>query len=232
MRLHVDPIEMFSRMSGCSAEGGDGLLYLTYFQLSATLLCWTSTHVSLIRSEGEATNWIMSFLWMCMESKLLACNVIRLYYRQRFAEMNRYSKDYTGIPARYRTIIRIITKYHMLAANIYVVTPLTYVTISGAARAGDPLTFPFLDVLPGRNDRALVYACKYVIYSVPAYLAHTELCFLNTTFIHYTGIMKRDVEIISGMIRVALANGDERILRNAIVRHQELLKYLPRDGVL
>ncbi|KAL5241400.1 hypothetical protein ACI65C_008810 [Semiaphis heraclei] len=130
-----------------------------------------------------------------------------------------------GIPDSYESKINLITKYHMIASNMFVIFPATYTILYDSVRIGDPFTFPYLDVLPIQTDNLTIYAIKYLAYAISVYIAHIELCFINTTFIFYVGVLKQRLKTIAQTIREAFVENDEQKFKYAIIQHQKLLTY-------
>lgn len=111
---------------------------------------------------------------------------------------------------------------------IFVSVPGLYVIAFDSVHYGDPFTYPFIDVLPVGTENVTVIICKYAVYSLPVFIAHAELAFLNLTFIYSAGIINHHCKILAQQVRDAVVNADHQKLKIAIVHHQVLLKYVPR----
>lgn len=223
----LDAVDLFLRMSGCT--GDRKMVYLTYAECSLTVYCYLSTWVSIVHRwcapAGDGVS-IQLFAVLCMliESVILLCIGFRLYHRRQFRDMHLRSRGFP-VPGPYRSRIAAITAYHTVASNVFVAIPAIYVAVFDTVTAGDPFTYPFLDVLPVPAVNVPVYACKYAVYAVTVYIAHAELCFINTVFIHYVGVLECQVRVVARTVTEALAAGnDERTLKTAAERHQQLLK--------
>lgn len=226
--FRVNVIDVFLRMTGCTGPGR--MLRLTYFEYAYTLLLFVSTclsvtnwpHRSSITTDGFSMQ-LHGVLCLLIESFCLLCIPLRLYHRAHFREMGRYAKI-TGIPDEYRSLIKTITRFYVVSANLFVVGSTLYAVSFESVRIGDPFTYPFMDVLPGTATNISMYLCKYVVYSLVVYIGHIEMCFLTTTFIYSVGVVKRRIEMIAEQVEMALIYGDEQRLKNAIKHHQDVLK--------
>lgn len=215
-------MDAFIRWSGCTDP--PERMYVTYAELSVTVFYFATSAVQLaFADDDDVSTRLLSMLCMLIECVVLLFGWFRYHHRAGFARMYRYSVRY-GAPDRYRRVVRALAAYHAVAPNVFIAVPVAYAALSDSVRTGDTFTFPFIDVLPVRNANAAVYAAKYLAYSVSVYIAHFELCFINTTFIHFVGVLKLNVDTIAVTIREAVANRDERKLNAAIANHQEMLK--------
>lgn len=222
MQRAADFMDAFIRWSACTDP--PEMLRATYAALSVTVFYFATSAVRTVAFTGDDVSMrLLSLLCMLIECVVFLFGWFRYHHRAGFARMHRYSKRY-GTPADYRRVIGTLAVYHAVASNVFVAIPVTYVALSESVNAGDPFTFPFIDVLPVRNANLAVYAAKYLAYSVSVYIAHFELCFINTTFIHSVGVLKLNVEAIAATVREAVADQDERKLNAAIANHQEMLK--------
>ncbi|XP_060866396.1 odorant receptor 43b-like [Metopolophium dirhodum] len=219
----IDTINMFLQMTGCTDS--KLMLYLTYFEFLITFYYFIAAYVSIVHFEQmSVTIQLFSLLCMLIECVILLNIIFRLYHQNHIREMHKYSKR-LGIPDSYQSKINIITKYHLIASNIFVIFPVTYAILYDSVRVGDPFTFPYLDVLPMHTYNLVIYACKYLVYAISVYIAHVELCFINTTFIYYVGVLKHRLETIVQTIREAVVDNDEQKFKYAIIQHQKLLLY-------
>ncbi|XP_029347565.1 odorant receptor 43b-like [Acyrthosiphon pisum] len=218
----IDTINMFLQMTGCTDS--KAMLYLTYFEFLITFYYLIAAYASIVHFEQSVTIQLFALLCMLIECVILLNITFRLYHKNHIREMHQYSRR-LGIPDSYRSVINVITKYHLIASNIFVVFPVTYAIFCDSVRVGDPFTFPFLDVLPMHTDNLAIYACKYLVYAISVYIAHVELCFINTTFIYYVGVLKHRLETIVQTIGEAFADNDEQKFKYAIIQHQKLLSY-------
>lgn len=216
----INTINLFLQMTGCTDS--KGMLYLTYFEFFITFYYFIATYVSIMHFEQSVTIQLFAFLCMLIECVILLNITFRLYHQNHIREMHQYSRR-LGIPNSYQSKIKIITKYHLIASNIFVFFPATYAILYDSVRIGDPFTFPYLDVLPIHTDNVAIYGCKYLVYSISVYIAHIELCFINTTFIYYVGVLKHRLDTIVQTIREAVIDNDERKFKYAIIQHQKLL---------
>lgn len=217
----IDVVNIFSQMTGCTDD--KRLLYLTYVEFSITIFYFITTLVSLVLQKTNLAIQLFAFLCLLIESFILLSITFRLYHKNNFREMNEYSKM-LQIPEDYQSKIDVLTVYHMVASNMFVIVPFAYTVVYDSVHIGDPFTFPYLDVFPLGTSNIFVYALKYMIYAVSVYIAHIELCFTNILFIYYAGVVKRELKTVVKTMQEALANGDEKILKKAIVQHQEFLK--------
>lgn len=215
----IDAIDLFLQMSGSANK--KSLLYITYIEFVVIFYLFVSTYMQLFYSKLELTMKLFDFL-LILIFPLLTIS-FRLYHRRRFREMDRYAKTVT-IPDEYQSKITFIINYHLIGSNLFILFPALYALIVDSVHAGDYFTFPYADVVPLRTSNVVVYVCKYLFYTLPVYIVHLELCFMNTTFIHYTGVMKVHIKIIVSKVNQALATKDEQKLKNAIICHQDLLK--------
>ncbi|CAH1716471.1 unnamed protein product [Aphis gossypii] len=218
----IDAINVFLQMTGCTDS--KRMLYLTYFEFLITLYYFIASYVSIIYYEQSVSIQLFTLLCMLIESYILLNITFRIYHKNQFREMDQYSKQ-LGIPDDYQSKINIITMYHLIASNMFVIFPVTYTILYDSVRVGDPFTFPFLDVLPIKTRNLVIYACKYFVYAISVYIAHIELCFINTTFIYYVGVLKYRLETIVQTIREAVVDNDEQKMKYAVIQHQRLLIY-------
>jgi len=202
----TNAINLFLQMTGCTNT--KGMLYLTYFEFFITFYYFISTYVSIMHFEQSVTIQLFTFLCMLIESVILLNIAFRLYHQNHIREMHQYSRQF-GIPDSYQSKINMITKYHLIASNVFLFFPATYAILYESVRIGDPFTCPYLDVLPINTDNLVIYACKYLVYSISVYIAHIELCFINTSFIYYVGVLKHRLETIVQTIREAVVDDDE-----------------------
>lgn len=216
----INTINLFLQMTGCTDS--KIMLYLTYFEFLITLYYLIATYTSIIHFGQSVTIQLFTLLCMLIECVILLNITFRLYHQNHFREMHQYSKR-LGIPDSYKLRINLITKYHLIASNIFVSFPVTYVILYDSVRAGDPFTFPYLDVLPIRTDNRTIYACKYFVYAISVYIAHIELCFINTTFVYYVGVLKHRLDSIVQTITEAFIDKDEQKFKYAVIQHQKLL---------
>lgn len=222
-------IDTFARMTGYPSgkPGGSGtMLWLTCAEYALTLFFFANTCGSMARTGGGdvSTRW-HGVLCLLIESFVMLVLPARLYWRAEFREMDRCSRA-VGIPDDFRSAIDNVTRYHLMAATVFVTTSALYAVTFESVRPGDPFTFPFLDVLPMATDDndMTVYLCKYAVYTLPVIVAHVEICFLNVTFVCSVGVIKRYSLLIVELVQQALRDGDQRKLKTAIVHHQTLLK--------
>ncbi|XP_026814479.1 odorant receptor 43b-like [Rhopalosiphum maidis] len=218
----IDAVNVFLRMTGCTDS--KRMLYLTYFEFFITFYYLITTCVSIIHHEQSVSIKLFTLLCILIECVILLNITFRIYHQNQFCEMEQYSKR-SGIPDDYQSKINIITMYHLIASNMFVIFPVTYAILSDSVRVGDPFTFPFLDVLPIKTDNLVIYAGKYFVYAISVYIAHVELCFINTTFIYYVGVLKNRLEAIVQTIREAVVDNDEQKMKYAVIQHQRLLTY-------
>ncbi|XP_022163466.1 odorant receptor 43b-like [Myzus persicae] len=219
---HIDTINMFLQMTGCTDN--KKMLYLTYFEFLITFYYLIAAYISILHFEESVTIQLFTLLCMLIECVILLNIVFRLYHQNHIREMLQYSRR-SGIPDSYQSIINLITNYHLIASNMFVIFPATYTILHDSVRVGDPFTFPFLDVLPIQTGNLAIYACKYMVYAISVYIAHIELCFINTTFIYYVGVLKQRLDTIVQTIQEAVVDDDEQKFKYAIIKHQKLLTY-------
>ncbi|VVC33585.1 Olfactory receptor, insect [Cinara cedri] len=204
--------------------------YLTYLEYAVTLTIVSSTIVTTVvqaTDAGQNLSVLMhGVLCMLIELFMLLCIPMRFSGRSRlgFREMFRFA-DGSDIPVGYWSAIRMIVRYHLIASNTFVSVSALYTAAFDSVHPGDPFTFPFMDVLPIDTRNTAAYVCKFAVYSLPVYIAHAEVCFLNVTFVYSVGVIKRHCEILVQQVRDAMVNTDDhQKLKTAIVHHQMLLK--------
>ncbi|XP_025207156.1 odorant receptor 43b [Melanaphis sacchari] len=218
----IDVIKVFLQMTGCTDS--KKMLYLTYFEFFITFYYLTAAYVSIISNKQSVSIQLFTLLCMLIESYILLNITFRIYHQNQFREMDQYSKC-LGISDDYQSKINIITMYHLIASNMFVFFPATYTILYDSVHVGDPFTYPFLDVLPIKTSNLVIYACKYFAYAISVYIAHLELCFINTTFTYYVGVLKHRLENIVQTIQEAIVDNDEQKMKYAIIQHQKLLIY-------
>lgn len=216
----VDPVYVFLLLTGCVKSK---MMYFTYAEFGITLFYLVTTYLTIIGTENYLSVKLFSYLCLLIESIVLLFIAFRLYHQRQFREMHQYSK-HLKLPDDYLLTIGTVAKYHVIGSNLFVFFPVIYAVSSSTVRYGDVYTYPFLDVVPIRAKNVTTYLIKYVVYAVTVYIAHIEFCFINVTFIHSVGVLKRNSENIVKNIQDAIAKNDERKMKNAIVRHQEFLK--------
>ncbi|XP_025411014.1 uncharacterized protein LOC112683958 [Sipha flava] len=216
-------VDIFWQMTGCTDD--KRLLYLTYVESSITIFYFITTLSSLVFLKTDILD-IQLFALLCLliESFILLSITFRLYHQNDFREMNYHSKM-LRIPEDYQSKIDALTVYHIIAPNIFVITPFLYTVMNDSVFMGDPFTFPYLDVFPIQTNNVFVYTIKYMVYAVSVYIAHLELSFINILFIYYAGIVKGKLDLIINAMKGVLADNDEKTLKKAIIQHQEFLKY-------
>jgi len=216
----IDTINIFLQMTGCTDS--KIMLYLTYFEFLITFYYFIAAYLSIDHFEQTVTIQLFTLLCVLIECVILLNITFRLYHQNQIREMHQYSIR-MGIPDSYQSKINLITKYHMIASNMFVIFPATYTILYDSVRIGDPFTFPYLDVLPIQTDNLTIYAIKYLAYAISVYIAHIELCFINTTFIFYVGVLKQRLKTIVQTIQEAFKENDEQKFKYAIIQHQKLL---------
>lgn len=224
----ADSVGFLLRMAGCT-DGGNRIVYLTYAEFSFTLYIFLATCASVVwrwyepADRGDnVSNHLFAFLCLLIETMVMLCVGSRLYHRRQFREINRRWRG-RPVPDECRTQIAVLTAYHAISSVVFASIPAVYTAASETATAGDPFTYPFLDVIPVPAVNSTVYACKYAAFAMGVHFFHVEMCFINTTFIHSVGVLKTDVRVVASTVGEAMADGDERALKKAAACHQQLL---------
>jgi len=226
-------VDIFLQKTGCSDDRGyDAMraVYFTYCELAVTLFFSISAYLSIVYPTGDLSMRLYGLLCLLIEIHIFAFIAVRFYHRPQFRDMYQRSRK-MGIPEDCRRKIAMVIKHHLVVANVFVSVSLLYTISLDWVQMGDPFTFPFVDVLPTKTTNATVYVCKYILYVLPVYFAHLEICFLNVTFMYSTGVVKRHFQILDEQVEEAIANEDEQKLKMAIKRHQEVLKWVVFDAL-
>ncbi|CAI6362907.1 unnamed protein product [Macrosiphum euphorbiae] len=201
--------------------------FFTYCDLVVTLFFAISACLSIVYSEEDhLSNRVYGFLWLFVEIHVFALIVARLYHQSQCRDMyDRSQLIEQRIPENYRRTISMVIVYYCIMSTVHVTSPLLYMIFSDSAQVGDPFGFPFADVLPIKTTNPTVYVCKYIVYTFPVYLTHLECCFMNVTFMYFTGVVKRHFQVLDRQVLEAVANEDEQKFKMAIKHHQESLKF-------
>lgn len=222
----ADIVDTFFQYTGWNEDHSLVATYsaiLNYSDLAVFLFFSILTFLSIVYWTEDLSIRIYGFLWLFVVVHMFAFIVCRLYHRSTFREMYRYSLI-AGLPENYRRKILLVIIYYFVVANVHVFTPLMYTIAFDSVHMGDPFTYPFMDVFPGKKPTMTVYLCKYIIYAIPLYLTHLEGCLFNTTFMHSTGVMKILFQTLNKQVEEAMIIKDEQKLKIALKQHQELLK--------
>jgi len=200
--------------------------FFTYCDLVVTLFFAISACLYVVYSEEDhLSNRVYGFLWLFVEIHVFALIVTRLYHQSQCRDMyDRSQLIEQRIPENYRRTISMVIVYYCIMSTVHVTSPLLYMIFSDSAQVGDPFGFPFADVLPIKTTNPTVYVCKYIVYTFPVYLTHLECCFMNVTFMYFTGVVKRHFQVLDQQVQEAVANEDEQKFKMAINHHQESLK--------
>ncbi|XP_060874028.1 uncharacterized protein LOC132947817 [Metopolophium dirhodum] len=224
----VDIVEIFLQRSGCSDDGGHGtmrVVFFAYCELAVTLFFAISTYMSFVYSTEDLSIRMYGLLCFIIEICVFSLIAVRVYHQSEHRDMYQRSRK-VGIPENYRRKIVTVIRYHFIMSHVFVAIPVLYTVSLDWVRMGDPFTFPFMDVLPIKTTHATaVYVCKYIVYAVPTYIAHLEICFLNVTFMYSTGVVKEHFQILEEQVQEAMVTEDEEKLRVAIKHHQQVLKF-------
>ncbi|XP_022173211.1 odorant receptor 43b-like [Myzus persicae] len=219
--------DLFLRNMGWSEKHGYYtmcMVFFTYSELALTLLFIISTCLSIVYSRENLSMHLHGLLWLLVEIHVFAVTANRLYHKSKLRDMHQRSQK-VRIPENYRRTIANVLTYHMSLPNVLVAIPALYMILLDGVQMGDPFTFPFVDVLPIKTTSVTVYVCKYIVYAMPVYIGQLETCFLNVSFMYYTGVVKRHFQILEEQVAEAMVNKDEQKLKIAIKSHQEVLKY-------
>jgi len=198
-------------------------IFFIYFELAITLFFAVSSYLSIANSTEGLSVRLYGLLCFLIESHIFFFIAVRLYYLPQFRDMYQRTLK-VGIPENFRQTIAMVIKHHFIISNVFVSVSMLYTVSMDWVQMGDPFTFPFIDVLPIKTTNLTIYVCKYILYTLPVYIAYFETCFLNVTFMYSTGVVKRYFQILDGQVEEAIANKDEQQLKIAIKRHQEVLK--------
>ncbi|XP_029345749.1 uncharacterized protein LOC115034124 [Acyrthosiphon pisum] len=216
----ADIVEIFIQKMICSDDGaGHGAKHISVSLFLAILTC-----LSLVYSTEDLSIRIYGLLFIIIEIVVCSLIAIRVYHQSQHRDMYQRSQK-VGIPENYRWKIAMVIKYHLVMSNVLSVIPLLYTISLDWVRMGDPFTFASVDVLPIKTTNVTVYVCKYIVYALPAYFAHLEICFLNVTFMYSTGVVKGHFQILEEQVEEAMASQDEKKLKIAIKHHQQVLKF-------
>jgi len=218
-------VEMFFKKAVFSDDdlhGRDAVLF-TYCELAITLFFAVSTYLSIVHSTEDLSVRLYGVLWLIIQLFVIAFIFFRSYHRPHFRDMYQRSRG-MGISENLNRKIAVVIKHHLIIPNVLAVVSALYTISFDRVHIGDPFTFPFMDVLPIETTSVAVYACKYVLYALPLYFSQIEICFLNVTYMYFTGIMKSHFQILEKQIEEAMINKDEHKLKIAIKHHQEVLK--------
>lgn len=228
----VDTVSLFIRMLGCADDSR--MMYLTYAEISLTTCCLLTTLAwitmndrydpSTVEDEsGDALSVrLFSYLCLTIGTMVFLFISIRLYHRREYRYMTERSRSFS-VPAGCQSHIAAVVTYHAIGSIAYVTVPAVCAMASDTVTAGDPFTYVYLDIIPVPTVNLPMYACKYIAYVLPVLIAFVESCFIPIAFIHYVGVLKCDVRSITSTLREALANNDERTLKEAVVCHQQML---------
>ncbi|XP_029346267.1 uncharacterized protein LOC115034237 [Acyrthosiphon pisum] len=224
----ADIVEIFLQKMVCSDDGaGHGtmrLVFFAYFELAVTFFFAISTYLSLVYSTEDLSIRIYGLLFFIVEIVVCSLIVVRVYHQSQHRDMYQRSQK-VGIPENYRRKIATVIKYHLVMPNVLLAIPVLYTISLDWAQMGDPFTFPFADVLPIKTTNVTVYVCKYIVYALPTYFGHLEICFLNVTFMYSTGVVKGHFQTLEEMVEEAMVTEDEEKLKIAIKYHQQALKF-------
>lgn len=221
-------VEMFFKKAGCSDDDLHGrdtvrMVFFTYCELAITLFFAVSTYLSIAHSTENLSVRLYGVLCLIIQLLVIAFISFRSYHRSHFRDMYQRSRE-MGISENSKRKIAVVIKHHLIMPNVFAVVSALYTISSDRVHIGDPLTFPFMDVLPIKTTSVAVYACKYVLYALPVYFAQIEVCFLNVTYMYFTGVVNSHFQILGEQVEEAMVNRDERKLKIAIKHHQEVLK--------
>jgi len=190
-----------------------------------TLFFAISTYLSFVYSTEVLSIRIFGFLCFIAETLIFALIAVKFYHQSGHRDMYRRSQK-VGIPENYGRKITTVIKYHLIMSNVLVTIPVLCTISLDWVRMGDLYTFPFADVLPIKTTHVTVYVCKYIVYALPSYFAHLEVCFLNVTFMYSTGVVKRHFQILEQQVEEAIVTEDEEKLKIAFKHYQEVLKFV------
>lgn len=219
---------MFLKKTGCNDDRSYDTMcqvFFIYFELAITLFFAVSSCLSIVNSTEGLSVRLYGLLCFLIESHIFFFIAVRLYYLPQFRDMYQRTLK-MGIPENFRQRIAMVIKHHFIISNVFVSVSMLYTISMDWVQMGDPFTFPFIDVLPIKTTNLTIYVCKYILYTLPVYIAHFETCFLNVTFMYSTGVMKRYFQILDGQVEEAMVNKDEQQLKIAIKHHQEVLKWV------
>jgi len=219
-------VDIFLRKTGCNDDNSRDtmcMIYFTYCELAVTLFFTISAYLSIVYWTEDLSMRLYGLLCFLIEIHMFAVIASRLYHQSQFCDMYQRSQK-VGIPENYRRKIGMVIKYHFIMSNVFVAVSVLYTISLDWVQVGDPFTFPFVDVLPIKTTNLTIYVCKYIVYALPVYFAHLEICFLNVTFMYSVGVMKRHFQILDEQVEEAIVNKDEQKLKIAIKHHQEVLK--------
>ncbi|KAF0766047.1 odorant receptor 43b-like [Aphis craccivora] len=220
-------VDMFLKKTGCNDDRSYDTMcqvFFIYFELAITLFFAVSSYLSIANSTEGLSVRLYGLLCFLIESHIFFFIAVRLYYLPQFRDMYQRTLK-MGIPENFRQRIAIVIKHHLIISNVFVSVSMLYTISMDWVQMGDPFTFPFIDVLPIKTTNLTIYVCKYILYTLPVYIAYFETCFLNVTFMYSTGVVKRYFQILDGQVEEAIANKDEQQLKIAIKHHQEVLKF-------
>ncbi|XP_022174880.1 odorant receptor 43b-like [Myzus persicae] len=220
-------VDIFLRKMGCSDDRSYDtmcVIYFTYCELAVTLFFTISTYLSIVYSTEDLSMRLYGLLCFLIEIHIFGFIAARFYHQSQFRDMYHRSQE-VGIPENYRQKIAMVIKHYFIMSNVFVAVSVLYTISLDWVQMGDPFTFPFVDVLPIKTINLSVYVCKYIVYALPVYFAHLEICFLNVTFMYSTGVVKRHFQILDEQVEEAILNSEEQQLKIAIKHHQEVLKF-------
>jgi len=221
-------VDIFLKKMGCNDDRSYDtmcLVIFTYCELAVSLFFAMLTYPSITNSKEDLSVRLYGLLCFLIESHIFIFIAIRLYYQSQYRDMYQRTLK-IGIPENFRQKIAMLIKHYFIISNVFVAVSMLYTISMDWVQMGDPFTFPFVDVLPIKTTNFAIYMCKYILYTLPVYIAHIETCFLNVTFMYSTGIMKRYFQILDEQVEEAIVNKDEQKLKIAIKRHQEVLKWV------
>lgn len=219
-------VDIFLQKMGCSYDRGNGLVFFDYCELAFTLFFTVSTYPTIADSTENLSIRLYGVLCLLIEIHIFAFIAVRIYHQSQHRDMYQCSLQVVEIPENYRRKIAMVIKHYFIISNVFVSVSLLYMVSLDRVRIGDPFTFPFIDVLPIKTTNLTVYGCKYILYALPVYFAHLEICFLNVTFVYSTGVVQRHFQILEEQVEEAIVNEDEQKLKIAIKHHIEVLKWV------
>ncbi|XP_026807278.1 uncharacterized protein LOC113549942 [Rhopalosiphum maidis] len=220
-------VDIFLKNMGCNDDRSYDtmcLVIFTYCELAVSLFFAVLTYPSITNSKEDLSVRLYGLLCFLIESHIFIFIAIRLYYQSQYRDMYQRTLK-TGIPEHFRQKIAMMIKHYFIISNVFVAVSILYTISMDWVQMGDPFTFPFVDILPIKTTNLVIYVCKYILYTLPVYIAHLEICFLNVTFMYSTGVVKRYFQILDKQVEEAIVNKDEQKLKIAIKRHQEVLKF-------
>ncbi|XP_016663582.1 uncharacterized protein LOC107884947 [Acyrthosiphon pisum] len=200
------------------------VVFFSCCEFTVSLFLAILTYLSLVYSKEDLSMRFYDLLLLIVEIVVCSLIVIRVYHQSQHRDMYQRSQK-VGIPENYRRKITTVIKYHLVMSNVIVVIPVLCTISLDWVRMGDPFTFPSIDVLPIKTTNVTVYVCKYILYALPTYFAHLEMCFMNVTFMYSTGAVKGHFQILEERVEEAMATQDEEKLKIAIKYHQQTLKF-------